>query len=74
MGMYWNIADNVILGLRENGAYCQNVNFHNEDMGKDIGTERDNYMIKGSFLEKLRVTDGSILTSPEILKSSQHVP
>ena len=31
-------------------------------------------LIKGSFVEKLRVTDGLILTSPEIIKSSWHVP
>ena len=33
-----------------------------------------NMFIKGSFVEKLRVTDGSILTSPQIIVSSWHVP
>ena len=30
-----------------------------------------NYFIKGSLVEKLRVTDGFILNSPEIIKSSR---
>ena len=32
------------------------------------------HIIKGSFVEKLRVTDFHIPSSPEIIKSSWHVP
>ena len=32
------------------------------------------FMIKGSFVEKLRVMDGFNFTSPKIIVSSWHVP
>ena len=35
--------------------------------------EHDLPIVKGSFVEKLRVTDGFIITSPEISVSSGHV-
>ena len=34
---------------------------------------KNQYVVKGSFVEKLRVTDFHIPSSPEIIKSSGHL-